>query len=191
MVLYKTLISLSVFFHWKPCLNKAWNFLWNIDRIWKTRKRTVSRVRRLKHAILTLQETVCWSGQRANVLWSSGVDGLTLWPDSPIVWWFLFCLFFLSLFQFYFEFVFEKQKRKKTEKIFRENFKTIWGRSWPYQYVSILWCTCSCLIPQKHLALTSDQNVSPHSGITQLFPFTAIFFVSFEKCHMISDFQII
>lgn len=176
----------------KLCLNKTWNFLWNVARTWKTRKRTVSRAQRLRHAILTLQETVCWSEQRANVLWSSGVEGLTTWPDSPVVWWVLFCLFFLLLFQFYFEFVVEKQKRKKTEEIFRENFKTVWGRSWPYQYVwsSILWCTYSCLIPQKHLVLTSDQNVSPGSGITQVFLFTTIFLVSFEKWHMISDIQI-
>lgn len=124
-----------------------------------------------------LCKRLCWSGQRANVLWGSGVDGLAKWPDSPIVWRFLFCLFFLSLLQFYFEFVFEKQKRKETEKIFRENLKTLWGRRWPYQYVwsSTLWCTCSCLIPQKILFLTSDQNASPGSGITQLLPFTAIF----------------
>lgn len=67
---------------------KLSNSLWDVGTTWKTIKRTVSRAQRFKHAVLTLQETLCWSGQGANVLWGSGEDGLKMWPDSPTAWWF-------------------------------------------------------------------------------------------------------
>lgn len=189
---YKKLSSHCQYSFIESCAwTKLSNFSWNIAKTWKTIKRTVSTAQRLKHAIFTLRETVCWSGQKANVLWGSGADGL-IGPDSPIVWWVLVCFVFLSLFQFCFEFVFEKQKKKKTEKIFRENLKTILGRSWPYQYVlfSTLWCTCYCLIPQKLLVLTSDQMLFQVVELPNYFPLQHFLFVSFEKCHMISDFLI-